>query len=91
MTDQQKRTAILQALQAETPRTRVAREAGISRSYLYALVDEVTADPLGAVERARNELAFRLEVLEVLEGSDAPAVRAAHEDVKAEIYDVEVA
>lgn len=53
------------------PVTHVAREYGVTHGTVIRLRDEAAEDPEGAVERAREELAFREEVLEILTASPA--------------------
>jgi len=59
------RAIALDALRG-VPAPRIAREYGVHLNTVYRRRDEALKDPEGALEAAREELAFREEVLELL-------------------------
>ena len=46
----------------------LANEYGVARSWVYVLLEEARTDPEARLEEAEREVAFRKEVLEILEG-----------------------
>jgi transposase-like protein len=61
----ERRSAVLAALQPGANRKAVAEEYGISRSNLYQLLASALADPTAKLREAEREVAFRRRVLEL--------------------------
>lgn len=65
--DDERRALILAALKPGANRAALARDHDITRQYLYVLIEDATKDPRGSVGLAEDELAFRREVLKVVQ------------------------
>jgi hypothetical protein len=61
----QRREIVLATLNGEN-KSFLARRYGISRRWLYDLLEDATSDPEGKYEEAVKELAFRREVRDLL-------------------------
>lgn len=60
-----RREIVLRALSGER-RSSLAREHGVSESYVYRLISEATSDPTARLAEAEAELEFRRRVLGLL-------------------------
>ncbi|PLS84243.1 MAG: hypothetical protein CYG60_18965 [Actinobacteria bacterium] len=65
LTETERRRMTLAALSG-VPVLQLAKEYGVARSWIYALVEEAKADPVGAIQKAEWELEYRRRVVELL-------------------------
>jgi transposase-like protein len=65
LTPAQRRSLVLAALSG-VPAMQLAKEYGVARSWVYALIEEAKTDPAGKVTEAYEETDFRRRVQELL-------------------------
>jgi transposase-like protein len=66
LTHDERRAAILAALERDANISEIARTYGVSRGNIYHLLEVATRDPKGRLREAEKELAFRKRVIELL-------------------------
>ena len=65
LTPDERRAAVLEALQPGANKSEIARRYGILRHNLYANVARALTDPKGKLAEAEREVEFRRRVLEL--------------------------
>jgi hypothetical protein len=65
LTPDQRRSLVLAALSG-VPAMQLAKEYGVARSWVYALIEEAKTDPHGKLRDAHEEVKFRMRVRNAL-------------------------
>lgn len=65
LTPDERRAVIIEALKPDANKSQIARDFGIYRTDIYALLDHALADPRGKLRDTERELAFRKQVVKL--------------------------
>ena len=71
LTPTERRQIVLDALSSEN-KVKLAKQYGVARSWLYALLEEATSDPQSKLAEAKEEHEFRQKVAEITKNQGLP-------------------